>query len=722
MKTILRLLPLLLVLACGKAPQSEKRVIVFGVDGLDPGILEEKMAANLLPNFSAVAAEGSFKVLGTSWPPQSPVAWSNFITGTNPGKHGLFDFIHVDRRNYGVLSSMSHTEDIGMEMSLFGYKLPLTGGDQTLTRQFPAFWEVLQKAGVPTYVHRMPANFPLADTDAITFPDMGAPDLAGAASGKAFLWTEKEDRADKDSDSYFIRKVSVSRRKLQDGIGIAKFFAKFYGPENTMLDQDEEMDALHHQQSLKQTAEKAKDEAAAKSAGNQIAKLQARMAAEREVSTPFTAYIDTTGPVPMFSADIDGRIAIAAEGEWSDWVQVDFEMIPGLVTLSGWTRFLFKSASPMEVYASPIQIDPWNPAMPVSTPETASADLADVIGPYYTQGFPDAYKSYKANLLTTGEFVSQSDTVFEERGLMMEYAMDQLDETGGLLFFYTGSLDLRCHMLWHCQDEKHPHQEEPGVYDGVTYAQQIDRIYRQVDTMLGRLLERIEAMEAAGHQVELIIMSDHGFAPFRRKMHVNDWLVQNGYLVLKEGASTGSVSVHGTLADGSVDWATADVDWSQSSAYAVGFNGIILNRVGREPQGIVTKEQAHSLLDEIARKLMALKDVNGESVFSRVMNSNSVFNGPMTPQAPDLQLGFQRGFGASDECAIGEITGESILVDNDSRWSGSHLMDPDVVPGTFLLRGNKSITRVPALVDLTATLYSLFQVEPPPGLDGEPVF
>jgi len=83
MKTILRLLPLLLVLACGKAPQSEKRVIVFGVDGLDPGILEEKMAANLLPNFSAVAAEGSFKVLGTSWPPQSPVAWSNFITGTN---------------------------------------------------------------------------------------------------------------------------------------------------------------------------------------------------------------------------------------------------------------------------------------------------------------------------------------------------------------------------------------------------------------------------------------------------------------------------------------------------------------------------------------------------------------------------------------------------------------------------------------------------------------
>jgi predicted AlkP superfamily phosphohydrolase/phosphomutase len=205
-------------------------------------------------------------------------------------------------------------------------------------------------------------------------------------------------------------------------------------------------------------------------------------------------------------------------------------------------------------------------------------------------------------------------------------------------------------------------------------------------------------------------------------MHVNDWLVQNGYLVLKDGATTGSVSVHGTLADGSVDWDSADVDWSKSKAYTVGFNGIILNRVGREPQGIVFKSEATALKNNIARKLMALKDVNGEPVFSRVMSSTSVFNGPRTSQAPDLQLGFHRGFGASDECAIGEITGEAILVDNDSRWSGSHLMDPQVVPGTFMLRGNKSITRAPSLLDLTATLYSLFQVEPPPGLDGQPVF
>jgi predicted AlkP superfamily phosphohydrolase/phosphomutase len=706
--------------ACsGSAPSSEQRVVVFGVDGLDPEMLLERMAQGMMPNFSKLAETSAVVPLGTSWPPQSPVAWSNFITGVNPGKHGLYDFIHVDRRNYGVLSSMSNTEDVGMEMSLFGYKLPLTGGGQQLTRQFPAFWEVLSEAGVPVYVHRMPANYPMGETTAITFPDMGAPDLAGAASGKAFLWSESEARADKDSDSYYIRKVSLNRRKVKDGLGLAKFYANFYGPENTMLDQDDAMAKLHHQEELKHAAEVSGDVAAAKLAGNAIAKLTASMASEREVATPFTGFVDTRETVAQFSADIAGRIAIAQEGQWSDWVQVDFEMIPGLVTLSGWTRFLFKSANPVEVYASPIQIDPWNPAMPVSTPDTASADLADAIGPYYTQGFPDAYKSYKADLLTTSEFISQSDTVFDERGLMMEYALDQLDATGGMLFFYTGSLDLRCHMLWHCQDKKHPRQEEPGEYQGLPYEQQIDRVYQQVDTMLGRLVERLDTMEADGNPVKFIVMSDHGFAPFRRKMHVNDWLVQEGYLVLKDGKTSGSVSVHAKLADGSVDWSQADVDWSQSKAYTVGFNGIILNRVGREPQGTVTDQEADALLDEMAKKLMQLQDADGTQILSRVLPASVAYSGPMLGSAPDLQLGFNVGYGASDECAIGGITGEGVLANNDSRWSGSHLMDPDLVKGTLVIRGQSKVGLTPSLEDITATLYNLFSVQGPAGLDGQ---
>jgi hypothetical protein len=98
----------------------------------------------------------------------------------------------------------------------------------------------------------------------------------------------------------------------------------------------------------------------------------------------------------------------------------------------------------------------------------------------------------------------------------------------------------------------------------------------------------------------------------------------------------------------------------------------------------------------------------------------------MLDSAPDLQLGFNVGYGASDECAIGGITGEGVLANNDSRWSGSHLMDPDLVKGTLVIRGQSKVELTPSLEDITpsleditATLYNLFSVQGPAGLDGQ---
>ncbi|MGB0954340.1 MAG: alkaline phosphatase family protein, partial [Planctomycetota bacterium] len=233
-------------------------------------------------------------------------------------------------------------------------------------------------------------------------------------------------------------------------------------------------------------------------------------------------------------------------------------------------------------------------------------------------------------------------------------------------------------------------------------------------------------MEAdSGQDIELIVMSDHGFAPFRRKMHVNDWLVQEGYLVLKEGVEkTSSLALdldeHGQPIPGS-----GDVDWSKSKAYCVGFNGVILNRVGREPEGIVTDSEVDGLLQEITTKLLAMED-GGEPVFTTVVPATEVFHGEQTHLAPDLQLGFNVGFGASDECAAGAVEGTWLegvtIVDNDSRWSGSHLMDPELVRGTIISKSGKAYSKDPALEDITATLYSLFQVTPPDGMDGKSLY
>ncbi len=702
---------LLALAGCGGADaplQSEKRVIVFGVDGLDPEMLQERIAAGMLPNFAKLAAAGTLAPLQTSWPPQSPVAWSNFICGTNPGKHGLYDFIHVDRRSYGIKTSMSESDPIGFELPLFGYKIPLSGGASRLTRAFPAFWEVMSDAGVPVYVHRMPANFPPAPTRAVTFPDMGTPDLVGAASGKAYLWSE--DVTPSSGESYYKRRVTVSRSQPT----LWKAFDRIQGPDDTLKN----LAGFEHR---REEALKTGDMGRA----NQIA---GEMARARETYEVVEFNVDRTAAEPQLAVKLGDAWGVAGLGGWTDWMPVEFGMLwGGMMPISGWTRFRFISAEPFEVYGAPVQIDPFAPATPVSTPDEAAADLAAAIGPYYTQGFPDAYKSYKAELLDTAGFVEQSDGVMEERGRMLDYALDQWGGSGGLLFFYVGSLDMRCHMLWHAADPEHPHQEPAGEFDGVPYAQQIDRIYRQVDDMLGALMARIEEIErAGGAPVELMIMSDHGFAPFRRKMHVNDWLVKEGYLVLKPGVTSFEMCALELDRHGEPIPDSGPVDWSKSRAYAVGFNGIILNRAGREPAGIVADAQAAALMEEIRAKLLALRDEDGTAVFTRVLTAQEVFIGDQTPFAPDLQLGFNVGHGASDECAIGGVTGDwqhgRCIVDNDSRWSGSHLMDPELVRGTLLVRGKVSLSKDPALEDVTATLYSRFGVAPPEGLDGKPLF
>ena len=76
-----------------------KKVIVIGLDGLEPGIVEAMLERAELPNLARIRAAGSYSRLKTTYPAQTPVAWSSFVTGTNPGGHGIFDFISRDPDN-----------------------------------------------------------------------------------------------------------------------------------------------------------------------------------------------------------------------------------------------------------------------------------------------------------------------------------------------------------------------------------------------------------------------------------------------------------------------------------------------------------------------------------------------------------------------------------------------------------------------------------------------
>src|ERR1700677_3701918 len=132
-----------------------KKVIVIGVDGMDPRLSESMMKEGLLPNLARIRAAGGFSALGTSIPPQSPVAWANFINGAGPGAHGIFDFIHRhphDQCNKPFYSAAETLPGAGgielgdyklqLDFWPFKHKLPET----VLRRQGVPFWDYLDKA------------------------------------------------------------------------------------------------------------------------------------------------------------------------------------------------------------------------------------------------------------------------------------------------------------------------------------------------------------------------------------------------------------------------------------------------------------------------------------------------------------------------------------------------------------------------------------------------
>jgi predicted AlkP superfamily phosphohydrolase/phosphomutase len=376
----------------------------------------------------------------------------------------------------------------------------------------------------------------------------------------------------------------------------------------------------------------------------------------------------------------------------------------GLSTVSGTVRFYAKELSPgLQIYASPVNISPSAPAMPLSSPDEFATDLFDALGFYYTQGMPEETDALKDGVFDDDDYLKQVELVQRDNQRMIRLALDRF-EPGDATFVYLSDIDLQCHMLWRHGDPKHPEASPHPAHDPAIaprHARDIERFYRDVDRELGEIRERLP------EGTLLVVMSDHGFQPYRRKLHLNAWLRDEGYLVLKDGKQTGQI-------------VAGSVDWSKTRAYGLGFNGLYLNLAGREGQGIVPPSGRGALAAEITAKLEALRDPkNGRRVVLRVDAADAVYSAQRRHEGPDLIVGYDRGYGASDESTLGEITSEQIE-DNVSRWSGNHLMSPDVVPG-ILLVNRKLQGDGYDLTDLTATLLAHYGLPPAQGMTGQPI-
>ena len=188
----------------------------------------------------------------------------------------------------------------------------------------------------------------------------------------------------------------------------------------------------------------------------------------------------------------------------------------------------------------------------------------------------------------------------------------------------------------------------------------------------------------------LIVLSDHGFAPFRKAVHLNRWLADAGYLVFEPGA-------HGA------DTLFGGVDWAQTRAYALGLNGIFINQQGREPKGSVGVSETQALKARIAAQLVEATDPDsGDSLVRTVFDRDEIYSGVAIDEAPDLVIGYEKNYRASWQTTLGGAP-PALVETNREKWSGDHCIDPSLVPGvlftSFPLSSDvKNIQDVPGLI------------------------
>ncbi len=603
-------------------------MIVIGLDGLEPSIVRPMLDAGELPNLARMRERGGFSTVATTSPAQTPVAWSSFATGTNPGGHGIFDFLRRDPRTYRPDIALSRYEPAG------AFRPPKAVN----LRRGTAIWDLLSARGIESTVLRCPASYPPDSIRGRMLAGMGVPDLRGGF-GTATLYTSADSAESLEGE----RLVQVELHG--DGSISTDLIGPFSPSDRSDLKFPIAIDL----------------------------DLAARSATIRSNGAPTSLKVH--------------------EGAWSDWLSVSFKA-GAFRTIRGIVRFYLVTAGPsFELYASPVNFDPTSPAFPISHPAEFSREIAEEIGLFHTTGMVEDHAGLNNGRLDEAGFLDQCNLAWREREAMFLRSLDEFQE--GLLYCLFDTPDRVQHMFWRYRDPAHP------LHDDSSMAGVIEEQYLRSDAMVGH------ALEAADNETLVIALSDHGFGPFRRGVHLNSWLLENGLLALKPGIQPGEEA--GDLLRG--------VDWSRTRAYSLGLGGIYLNLRGREAEGNVDPVDAESLKSQIALGLDGLVDpMDGSVAIRGVKTREALYSGPYVEEAPDLLVHFSKGYRASSSTSMGGVA-EAAFEDNRKKWSGDHIVNPALVPGVLFMdrpfRGDSA-----RLEDLAPTILEALGVPQGPAMEG----
>jgi predicted AlkP superfamily phosphohydrolase/phosphomutase len=306
-------------------------------------------------------------------------------------------------------------------------------------------------------------------------------------------------------------------------------------------------------------------------------------------------------------------------------------------------------------------------------PQELKEEIEDLVGDYKfdVDNFRSENKDY---------ILDQIYEMTEKRFKIANYLMESKD--WDFMMMVEIGLDRIQHAFWHYFDKEHINY--PGQNE---YQLAIKDYYIYLDRKIGELLEQID------EETAVMLVSDHGAKPMVGGICINEWLIKEGYLKLKE------------IPQKATSISQLEIDWENTIAWGYGgyYGRLYLNVNGREEMGVVEKGNYESVRDELINKLEALTDEKGSNIGTRVYKPEELY-GTCNNIPPDLIVLFGDLYWRS----IGSVGHNRIRVyENDTGPDGANHAQHGICIFTSNETG-KQVKDNLNLLDITPTILDYF--------------
>ena len=270
-----------------------------------------------------------------------------------------------------------------------------------------------------------------------------------------------------------------------------------------------------------------------------------------------------------------------------------------------------------------------------------------------------------------------------------KYLLDKKDWDFFIGVIY--ATDILIHNFWRYLDKEHKkYEENPEMREKVR------DYFKYVDSEIGEIISNLD------ENTTIILMSDHGAKRMNGRVNLNEWLMKEGYLVLKKKPEK-EVQIY-----------NAPVDWKKTKAFALGayYACVFLNVKGRDPQGIVDPGEVGKLKKELKKKIADITDDSGKKM------NTKIFDIPEGDNSPDLVVYF-------DDLHWG--TNSTVGNKTLYSWATEKGSDDAIhsSPGFFIIHdkrisGKKRLARR-SITDMVPTILKAMDVKIPKDIEGKPI-